>query len=127
MIEFKSERVKNEWNELATKNNRLFQLTISLSFFTNMEFKKPVFITHIFRTPEEHAELYKETPADKRPATSPHMRWEALDLRSSLYTAREKERITQFLNCFSYQGGQRKVCIIHTIAGNVEHTHVQYS
>lgn len=126
MIQFKTQREQDEYNKLLVFNPKLHALVQALSIFVEQEFNKPVLITSVFRTPAEHAALYAETPADKRPATSPHMRWEALDLRDSIYTPREIEKTLAFLNLFTYQGGQRAVAIRHTIAGNVSHYHLQY-
>lgn len=125
MVQFKTPREQDEFNKLLVHNPKLYSVAQALSIFVEQEFNKPVIITSILRTAEEQAELYKDVPADKKVLSSPHMRWEAFDLRDSIYSPREIERMLSFLNMFTYQGGQRAVAIRHTIAGNVSHFHVQ--
>jgi hypothetical protein len=127
VILFKTDRQKSDFEQLKSKNPRIVRLATALSEFCELELKKDITVTDVFRTQEEFEALYSQTPPEKRPPTSPHMRWEALDLRSSVFTDREIERMLAFLNCFSYQGGQRKVALYHTIAGNVAHFHIQYA
>lgn len=123
MIDFKTDRVKNEYAELLKKNQRLYRIIECLAQFTTLEFGKGIVITSIFRTPEEHAELYKQTT--NPPATSPHMTWNAVDLRSSIYTDIEIQRMLKFLNCFLYKGGAKPTAIYHVILGNTYHFHIQ--
>lgn len=122
----KDERINKELPELFKQNPAMAQLIACLTFFVEREFKKDVVVTSVYRTAQEQADLYKDVPEDKKVLNSPHCRWEAFDFRTSIFTPREKERLLTFLNCFTYQGGQRKVFMIHTIAGNVEHAHVQF-
>lgn len=97
-----------------------------LADFVHFEFKEDLVVTSIFRTQAEHDALYALTPPDKRPKTSPHMYWNAFDIRSTVFSDAEKQRMLKFLNCFTYLTGQGKpVAILHSIAGNVEHFHVQ--
>lgn len=127
MVQFKTDRIKDEYSQLHESNNRLWQLIYTLSQFTELEFNKDVVLTCIYRTEEENNALYAETPPEKRPPTSPHCSWKAVDLRSTIYTDTEITRMLEFLNCFRYQGGQRKVAIYHLINGNTWHMHIQYS
>lgn len=125
-MQFKSERISKEYNNLTYENPKLFYLLFYLDQFCWLEFEKRITLTHIFRTVEEHNELYKETPESKRPATSPHMYWKACDIRSSTFSGPEITRMLKFLNTWSYKSGQGKaVAIYHAIAGNVNHFHVQ--
>lgn len=124
-ITFKTDRIKEEWRELDRRNPKLTGVLNCLSNFVTLEFQKDVVITCIFRSEAENEALYAETPPDKRPPTSPHMTWHAADLRSSIYTEQEINKMLQFLNSFSYAGGQRKVALYHIIAGNSFHLHVQ--
>lgn len=126
-IEFKEASLGVEFFELQAKNPRLHRLINLLHDYTMLEFNKGVVITHIFRTPEQQKELYKDTPADKRPTTSPHMTWGAVDIRSSIYDAKQIDKMLKFLNTFTYAGGQRSVAIHHMVAGNTWHTHIQYA
>ena len=125
MIEFKSDRIQQEYKQLLVQNQRLYRLIECLSQFTSLEFNKPLFITSILRTEAEHKELYKDTP--NAPTTSPHLFWRGVDLRSTIYTDTEIQRMLKFLNCFLYQGGAKPTAIYHSIAGNAIHFHVQYA
>lgn len=125
-MKFKTDRIKQEFQQLYTKNRKLAEVLELLNLYTSLEFQKEITVTEILRTQAEFDALYSQTPAEKRPKTSPHLFWKGADLRSRDFTDKEKEKMKTFLNCFSYASGQgRPVCIIHTIAGNVEHFHVQ--
>jgi hypothetical protein len=125
MISFKTPQIEKEFEELKNKNVRLRRLLVCANEFCELEFNKSLVLTQIFRTPEEQKALYAQTA--NPPAASPHMIWRGADIRSTVFTAREIERLLAFLNTFSYQGGQRKVSIYHAIAGQALHFHVQYS
>lgn len=122
-MEYKSSKVQAEWAKLLTENPRLANIIETLNAFTNIEFNKQVVCTHIYRTPEEHKALYAQTA--KPPATSPHMRWEAVDIRSTTFNDKEIAKMLTFLNLFTVYGGQRKCAIYHEIAGNTWHFHIQ--
>ena len=123
---FKTDKVSKDYGDLPFKNNRLYQLLLVLETYVKLEFNKDLTLTEIHRSKEEFDLLYSNTPVDKRPATSPHMRWEAADIRSSAFTGIEKQKMLKFLNAFTYQKGARPVALLHTIAGNVEHFHIQF-
>lgn len=125
-IQFKTSRIEFEWGFLQLNNYKLYRLVKNLSEFVDLEFNKPILLTEVHRTQEEFDSLYSATPLEKRPKTSPHLRWGAVDLRSSIYTPREIERMLIYLNQFTYYGGQRKVALYHVINGNAYHFHIQY-
>lgn len=54
------------------------------------------------------------------------MHWEAADIRSYDFTDNEIKKMLTFLNLFTYAGGQRNVSMVHTIANNAPHFHIQY-
>jgi uncharacterized protein YcbK (DUF882 family) len=122
-VQYKNTKIETEWNRLITENPKLGNIVETLNAFTNIEFGKQVVLTHIFRTPEEQKALYAQTP--NPPATSPHMRWEAVDIRSTSFNDKEIQKMLTFLNLFTVYGGQRKCAIYHEIAGNTWHFHVQ--
>lgn len=126
-MQFKSERIALEYQTLQQKNEKLWRLISLADQFSKLELGgKEITLTMIYRTQAEHDELYKDTPASQKPKVSPHQLWQAVDIRSSIYSAREIERLLAFLNNFTYQGGQRKVSSYHMVAGNTYHFHVQY-
>lgn len=126
MIGFKTPRQEADFNELKNKNLRLYEFVILLTKFVNLELKKEVVLTDVFRSKEEFDALYAATPPEKRPASSPHCLWNAVDIRSSIYTPAEITRIVSFANQFKYKDGSKPVALYHTISGNVAHMHFQY-
>lgn len=125
MIDFKTDRVKSEYAELLKQNQRLYRLVECIAQFTDLEFKKPVFITSILRTEAEHKGLYKDVP--NPPPMSPHCYWRGVDLRSSIYTENEIQRIVKFANCFLFHGGAKVTALYHTLPNNALHLHIQYA
>jgi hypothetical protein len=123
MILFKTPRLEAEFNQLPIQNPRLGRLLKLGSEFMDIEFGKNIVVTEIFRTPEENAALYKA--AGKEPDWRPHTMWMAADLRSSVFSQREIERLAAFFNQFTVFSGQRKCATYHAIKGNVEHFHIQ--
>ncbi len=126
MVEFKTDRIKKEYLELKTKNNRLYRLIECISEFVSLEFNKNVVLTEVLRTQAEFEALYAQTPPAQKPARSPHMDWKAVDLRSSIYTPEEITRLVAFCNQFRFRAGLKKVAIYHKINGNAFHFHVQF-
>lgn len=126
-MRFKTDRINKEfYNDLPTKNKKLYTVLMLLDNFTQLEFGKDICLTDIFRTKEEFDSLYSQTPPDKRPVTSPHMFWNAADIRSTDFNEPQIKRMLTFLNCFTYASGQGKpVSLYHCIAGNVFHFHIQ--
>lgn len=125
-MQFKTDAEKHEWAELDIKNPKLHKLVALLDEYTQLNFDKEITLTEIFRTKEEFDALYSATPAEKRPADSPHCHWLAADIRSSTFSDEELDKIRIFLNTFKYKDGSKPVCLIHAIAGNVKHVHVQF-
>lgn len=58
------------------------------------------------------------------PLNSPHLYFEAADLRAFDFTSNEQQKLLAVLNTFTYKDG-RPVSFIHNI-GNGTHFHVQY-
>ena len=123
-MNFKSQRQLNDFNELSNKNMKLLHIVTLLDNFTQLEFNKEIVVTDVFRTKEEFDALYAATPVEKRPASSPHCTWNAVDLRSNTFTDSEINTMLTFLNCFKNKNN-KKVAIYHSIAGNVNHFHLQ--
>ena len=127
-MKFKTDRIRSEYQtQLLTRNPKLSALLGILDQATQLEFNKEITVTEILRTQAEFDALYSQTPPEKRPKTSPHLTWRAADFRVKDFTDKEQEKIKAFLNgFFTYASGQgRPVCIVHTIAGNVLHGHIQ--
>lgn len=123
--QFKTARIKDEYNQLPFRNKRLKNLLEFVNLYSQLAFGKPIMVTSIFRSQEEQDALYAQTPPDQKPPRSPHQDWCAADLRSSIYTPYEIDRLVAALNTIPVWGGQRKAALYHTIAGNVAHLHIQ--
>jgi hypothetical protein len=124
MILFKSDNEQAEWNQLHLKNMALRDLLMAVAIFVKHEFNKDVVLTEVYRTKAENDALYAATPPEQRPGDSPHMHWEAIDIRSQIYTPVEIQRILEFVNCFRYKG--KHAAVYHAIRGNAPHFHLQY-
>lgn len=121
-MQFKTDRIRDEYEELKTRNPKLRSTLECADLYTRTEFNKEIVLTCIYRSPDENKALYAPNP---EPATQPHTKWDAADLRSTIFTQGEINKLLTFLNCFSYVGGQRKVATYHLIAGNTWHLHCQ--
>lgn len=125
-ILFKTDNEREEWLVLATSGNRtLAKLLLWLADYCSLEFNKDLTITELYRTPEETQALYAATPPELRPSWKPHENWLAADLRSSVFTQPEIEKLLHVANMVTAFKGQRKTAIYHTIRGNTSHFHVQ--
>ena len=122
MIGFKNPRERSEYAELATKNPKLFDLLHDLVSYVQDTFKKDVVLTSVYRTAEEQAALYAK--AVHKVLKSDHMSWEAVDLRSSIYTKGEIDSIVAYLNTKYKNRDGRRVALYHSVPGNVPHFHI---
>lgn len=133
MLSSKSKRIGDEFQLLTQKNPALAQLILDLTDFVRVEFRKDVMMTMIYRTQNEQWDLYKKTDGAKTKRTSPHMRWEAVDLRDWIYTAHEKAAIEKWLhkhydatNQLAKLGSGSRTYWLHRIKGQALHFHIQY-
>lgn len=122
-MRFKEQRESAEYTQLLAQNNRLWWLLSCIDVFCKFELHKDICITSVFRTPEEHKALYAATP--NPPVSSPHMFWEAADIRSSDFTQTEIDRMVKFANEFTFRNG-KQVALYHQVSGNAYHFHIQY-
>ena len=124
-----SSRITKEFSELQQKNYPLAALMLDLADHVSTEFRKDVIVTGIFRTKEEQRSLYGANT--KR--VSPHMLWQAVDIRDWIYTDGEKAAICKFLklhydrtNKFKKLPSGSKTCWLHKVLGGAMHFHIQY-
>ena len=118
-IKFKTPEVEKEYYQLPVHNARLSRLLHALEIFCDLELGKPVVITEIYRSAEENAK-------QGGIPNSPHLNWEGLDIRSTIYTEPEIERIKAFLNTFKFRNG-KQVAVYHAVPGGAFHFHIQYA
>jgi len=119
MIKFKDPSIEKEWYQLPVQNKRLYKLILALEQFLDLEIKKDLVITEIYRDAATNT-------AQGGIPNSPHLSWQAVDLRSSIYTNAEIERIKSFLNQFTFRNG-KQVCVYHAVTGGAFHMHIQYA
>ncbi len=113
----KTPRIEHELGQLDVQNPRLLRVLQALEAYAMLEFNKDIVLTCLYRSPEENA-------AQGGIANSPHLSWEAADLRSSTFTGPEIDRMLGFLNWFSFRNG-KKTAICHAVAGGAAHFHLQ--
>ena len=123
-MRFKTPRIQEEYNFLFLQNRRLLFALMYLDYFTQLEFKKDFMITSLLRTAEEQKALYANVTPDKVITNSPHMTWEAADLRSTDFTAEEQKKMLVILNQLTFRNG-KSTAFIHQIDGNTTHFHIQ--
>lgn len=120
---FKEPRLQDEWAQLATKNPKLHDLVIDLTQYVADMLKKDVVLTSIYRTAEEQAALYAVSL--HKVLDSPHMHWNAVDLRSTVYTEDEIRGIINYINAWYKNANGKPVVIYHVVPGNAYHFHIQ--
>ena len=124
---FKSDRIRDEWSQLAFKNLPLFDIINRLHDHVAEVYGKELVLTSILRTKEENDELYKDTPPEQRPAASPHCIWGAVDVRSSTFTDEEITSLTAWLNASFRNPSGKATALYHSIPGQAKHFHIQHS
>jgi hypothetical protein len=123
MLTFKTPREREEYAQLPQKCPKLFALVVDLAHYVEEMLKKDVVLTSVYRTPDEEAELYKES--EHKVIHSAHFTWNAVDLRSSIYTPDEIQGITNYLNSRYKNIDGRPMVIYHRLTGNAFHFHIQ--
>jgi hypothetical protein len=133
MLVSKTARVQRDFEQLQVKNYPLAALMLDLADFVKAELNKDVVMTMIYRTQEEQWKLYEKTDGAKTTRTSPHMRWEAVDIRDRIYTGPQKKAIGRFLKKYYDETNQfprlpsgSKTYWLHAIKGQAMHFHIQY-
>lgn len=122
-------RLLDELRQLPEKNHELHGMLMDLCAYVHANFKKDVIITMIYRTQKEQDYLYRDSAKYKqRKFKSPHQFWHALDLRSWIYTKKERQEMVNFLNergkaQNNYYAWTAKV---HEVSSNGLHFHVQF-
>jgi len=126
MILHKTPRLKKEHENLRHQNVALYGLLEALSAMVEGTLKKNITITHLWRSQEEHNGLYAATDLLARPKSSPHMRYQAVDLRSKDFTDKEIKDIVAWVNANYKNPGGKVSALAHAIAGGAYHLHIQY-
>lgn len=117
-MKFKTDKIKTEFEELENHNENLYDVLTRIEVFCDsIGVEEPV-ITCILRAEEENK-------AVGGIATSPHLIWDAADLRSKIYAQDEIDEIVKEVNSWGYSYRGKPTIIYHRVVGGVPHLHVQ--
>jgi hypothetical protein len=123
-----SERLKEEFNELAIKNVYLSRLIVDAQNYCYTNFQKNIVITMIYRTQEEQDSIYKDDARYKvKKFKSPHQFFHASDLRSSTFTPEEIKKLVDYLNLTYDENNYYKFTAMCHDVGLGEHFHIQFA
>jgi hypothetical protein len=129
VIKFKQERQVREFEEIYPINPSLHKLLWKIADFVQEKYKKHITITSVHRTTEEHVRLYKQVAPKLRPKSSPHMEWEAIDIRTSDLNDEIINDVVKTLgSSIGYKNSSgllRPTIVYHKIPGNAYHFHIQ--
>lgn len=123
MLSFKTDREREEYGQLPAQNMGLFNLIHDLVDYVDREMHKDVVLTSIKRTAEQQEALYASS--DHKVINSPHLTWDAVDLRSWVYTEAEINAIIAYLNAKYKNSNGKVVAMIHAITNGAMHFHLQ--
>lgn len=130
MIQYKHAPLAQEYEQLKNKNMPLAVLLDDLSAYIESAFEKNVIVTMIFRTREQQEAIYGKGTKRK----SPHMFWNAIDIRDWIYSQSEKQQIIKWLkdgydatnqSGFIAQAASKTVWL-HQVGAHGMHFHIQY-
>ena len=129
MLRFKRQYLANEFKTLKMKNAPLAQLMLDLTDYVRGEFKKNVMVTHLFRSKRTQDRIYGK--GTKR--ISPHMLWQAVDIRHWIYTPGQKSKIVAYLKNYDSMNRARfihaansRTVWLHQVGAHGTHFHIQY-
>ena len=115
-IEFKTERIKNEFSKLVSKNPEFAKIVGAVQNFSVENFGKSLVITHLLRTKREQLEIYGENYKK----TSFHQVWRGIDIRSRIYTNEEITKLITFMKTFNVRP------LYHQIGNYGYHFHMSH-
>jgi len=129
-----SPRLRQELKDLKSKNPELDRLLQELLEHVSQTSGKDIVVTMILRTHSEQDAIYggrtnsKGRRYDERPWKSPHQFWQALDLRSRIYSDEELKDMVKWLNDWGKANGNYYswTAKVHEVGNNGMHFHVQF-
>jgi hypothetical protein len=129
MLIFKTPALQKDFETLKSKNQALAVLMEDLGEFIHANFGKDIVVTDLHRTRKQMEAIYGK--GTKR--TSPHERWQAVDIRDWIYDNQEKQTIIGHLkntydsiNRLAPLPSQSRTVLMHNM-GKGMHFHIQYS
>lgn len=117
MLRFKTSEIEKQFYLLPVHNRRLKHVLEMTATFCDLEFKKDVVVTEIYRDAAQNA-------AVGGIPNSPHMNWEAADLRSSTFSDEQLTKLKTWLNFLTFRNG-KQTCVVHAVPGGAFHVHCQ--
>lgn len=123
-MKFKEFHMQTEFDTLRQRNPKLSKMVEIADQYAITEFNKELVITEVYRSEDEYKKLYA-LDLSKMPVHRPHSRYEAVDLRSSVFTDQEIQKLLALFHVFTVYGGNKPAAIYHQIAGGVMHFHIQ--
>jgi len=124
-IQFKDDsiRITSDYADLSNHNGPLRELIVDVSEYVFSEYKKNITITMIYRTQAEQEGIYGVGYAKK----SPHQFWQAIDLRSKVFTTEEIDDIVEYINNgYNKSNYYKWSAKNHEVNGHGTHFHIQY-
>lgn len=123
-----SDRLKLEYNQLLDKNKDLFNAINDLAIFMQTKLNKSLIITMIYRTDEEQADIYKDSPKfQAKPFKSPHQFWQAWDTHSLDLSTQQISTIVNYMNeKYNSSNYYTVTCMYHEVDGHGFHLHTQF-
>jgi len=129
MLRFKQRYIESEFKTLKRRNAPLTQLMLDLTEYVHGELKKDVVITHLLRSKRTQESIYGKNT--KR--ISPHMLWQAVDIRDRIYTPDQKLKIVTYLKNYDLMNraqfipaANSRTVWVHQVGLHGMHFHIQY-
>lgn len=120
-LEFKTDKIKQQFKELEKHNRSLSLIVKAIDKRFKKDLKKDVVLTEVFRTFEEQDKIY-----GKNASISPHMVWEAVDIRTHGISDKDIRSLLFALNnTFNEINIYPVTAIFHDI-GLGPHLHIQF-
>lgn len=123
-----SQRLKDEYRKLSSKNGKLYDIVNDLNTFSNKNFGKSILLTMVYRLESEQDYLYRNSEKYKqRKFKSPHQFWHAVDLRSRTFSKEEIKIMVDYVNVkYNDDNYYRFTADYHTV-GAGWHFHLQFA
>jgi len=126
-INHKTDRINDEFLHLDEHNVPLEELVWDVASYCKKQFNKDITITMIWRHQTEQDDIYKDNEQYQiQEFKSPHQFWQAVDLRSSIFTEEEIDDIVKYLNDKYNESNYYKWTAKNHNVGRGDHFHIQY-
>lgn len=121
-------RLIKEFIKLRTENRHLAALLIDLYHYVDQIFEKDTIMTMIYRTQDEQDRIYAHSARYRQnPWKSPHQFWQAVDIRSFIFTTEEILHLVDYLNNkYNSSNYYKWTAKYHQVGNGGYHFHIQY-